>query len=276
MNNLLDIKVIIDSEFKRLIMPESNEKIQKIKEMTLNDGCQNSFPIWNNILLGQYSAFKICTEHGIAFKTISVNAGSRAEAMEWVCLNQLKRSDLTLKMRIYLIGKLYRAKKQYYGVGNKPILEEVSSAYGKATQTILKYASYSRSFDALAEYDPGFAQDVLSEKVTASYESIYKLIANTRKCGDAELINHYIKGKYMKNKDVHAKIKIMPEYDPNAELAGLKLTIPSWIGSIKRVAASADFKKSEKEVKLQLISELKQLNSATNEILKLTEENCNE
>ncbi len=85
MNKFLDIKIIIDSEFKRLIMPENNEKIQKIKEKILNDGCKNPFPIWNNILLGEYNAFKICTEHGIAFKTFSVNAESRAEAMEWVC-----------------------------------------------------------------------------------------------------------------------------------------------------------------------------------------------
>lgn len=35
-------------------------------------------------------------------------------------------------------------------------------------------------------------------------------------------------------------VKQMPDYDPDGEISGLTLTIPSWIGSIRRAQSNAD------------------------------------
>lgn len=51
-------------------------------------------------------------------------------------------------------------------------------------------------------------------------------------------------------------VKDMPEYDPDAELVGLTLTIPSWEGSIERVIKTANLKKASRKAKDELLDSL--------------------
>lgn len=272
--NKIDLSQLkIDNEFRRLFFNKSNEKIKKLRTSILSNGCINPIHIWNDILLDGYDRYDICIKNDIPFEICEMNFKNRNEAIEWICENQLKRNDLTLKMKAYLIGKLFEAEK-ILAINQKIpvniITEKISDEYNKYPSTISKYSIFSRTIDKLSESYPDYIKDVLSEKISVSYDNIYKLTAEAHK---------YVRkpSKYkIEDKTVAAQIKIMPDYDPDADLAGLKLTIPSWIGSIERVKNSGNFEKATSNMKIQLISVLKELDNAVKNILKLMEENKNE
>jgi len=52
------------------------------------------------------------------------------------------------------------------------------------------------------------------------------------------------------------QIKKLPQYDPDAEIASLTLTIPSWIGTIQRVRENTDFTQISKEARNRLLRQL--------------------
>ena len=54
-------------------------------------------------------------------------------------------------------------------------------------------------------------------------------------------------------------VKDMPEYDPDAEITGLTLTIPSWCSSIERAMRNADFTKLSPLAKEKLLLALFEL-----------------
>lgn len=266
-------QLIIDTEFRRLFFNKSNEKIQKLKTSILSNGCINPLHVWNGILLDGYDRYEICLDNDIPFEICEINFKNRNEVIEWICLNQLNRKDLTLKMKAYLIGKLFLTQRSLgikKGISGNDIIKKIAADYNKHTSTIWKYSMLSRKIDELEDDYTDYINDVLAEKISVPYYKMCKLTAEAHKyCRKSEILK-------FEDKTVHAKIKTMPDYDPDADLAGLKLTIPSWIGSIERVRNSGNFEKATNNMKIQLMSALKELNSSVENILKLMEENCNE
>ena len=66
-------------------------------------------------------------------------------------------------------------------------------------------------------------------------------------------------------------IRNLPQFDPDAEIASLTLTIPSWISSTERVLRVSDFKMASNTAKNKLKYQLMCLLSTTNSILKKLE-----
>lgn len=272
--NKIDLSQLkIDNEFRRLFFNKSNEKIKKLKASILSNGCINPLPVWNDILLDGYDRYDICIKNDIPFEICEMNFKNRNEAIEWICENQLKRKDLTLKMKAYLIGKLFEVQKSLgieKGISGSKIINKIAAEYNKHTSTIWKYSMLSRTIDELADNCTDYINDILTEKISVPYDKMFKQLSETHKyCRKSP--------KYkIEDKTSPAQIKIMPDYDPDADLAGLKLTIPSWIGSIERVKNSGNFEKATSNMKIQLISALKELDNTVKNILKLMEENKNE
>lgn len=73
------------------------------------------------------------------------------------------------------------------------------------------------------------------------------------------------------------QIKKQPVYDPNAEIASLSLTIPSWNGTIKRVTENTNFTKTSREARQKLLRQLYNLYGAVTPLIDhLREETQNE
>ena len=266
-------ELIIDNEFKRLSLSRSNEQIHKLKESILLHGCIRPLPVWRNILLDGVDRYNICIENGISFEIAEKAFTDKDEAVEWICTRQLKRENLPSKMKIYIIGKLYETQKRIgrnIGIPANVIAKELSEKFKKYPSTLNKYSLFSRTIDELADTHEEYINDILSGKISMPYDNIYKMISEAEKH-----IKQYAKCK-VSNKPVSAQIKIMPAYDPDADLAGLKLTIPSWIGSIDRVKNSGDFENSTSGIKMQLMSALNDLISAAENIIKLLEDTYHE
>lgn len=136
---------------------------------------------------------------------------------------------------------------------------------------------------------------VLSGKVKISMEQLLNIqgLPNNEVMG---FLEYYLSGeskrptvsKYKANIDASREkaggkkpmlgaIKEMPAYDPDAEVASLALTIPSWVDSMQRTEKASDYHKISNRGRNQLICELDRLMSVTARMLAdLYGEDCNE
>ena len=55
----------------------------------------------------------------------------------------------------------------------------------------------------------------------------------------------------------------MPEYDPDAEINGLLLTVPTLIMAIQRLSDSTDFHQASEQARNKLVTTLRELESVT-------------
>ncbi len=72
------------------------------------------------------------------------------------------------------------------------------------------------------------------------------------------------------------EIKQMPEYDPDAELSSLNLTIPMWIRSMKRSVSIINFKEASTNARKKLSDTLTDLKDAADELEEKLKENTYE
>ena len=62
-------------------------------------------------------------------------------------------------------------------------------------------------------------------------------------------------------------IKVTPKHDPDAEIAGLTLTVPSWVSSIERARNHADMNAASTEAISRLEEVLLSLQKKVSEML---------
>ena len=96
----------IDNEFKTLIPPLTAEEYQGLEKSILAEGCRDSLIVWHDTLIDGHNRYKICTEHGIPFKTIVKDFESREKVIEWIILNQFGRRNLPAHERARLALRL--------------------------------------------------------------------------------------------------------------------------------------------------------------------------
>ncbi len=126
--------------------------------------------------------------------------------------------------------------------------------------TVQKYAIYSRALTAIGEKHPPMLPKILSGRYKISHESIVELSRRSaeeirkvekRMASNQEPYVQFsatrkaIETPFKKyNPPVQTppgpSVKDMPVFDPDAEITGLTLTIPSWASSIERTRSKAD------------------------------------
>lgn len=302
-------ELAVDPEFQKLIVPLSAAEKSLLRESLLNKGCCEPICIWNNIIIDGHNRYEICTANHIPYITKSFFFESRNEVIIWICAAQLGRKDITEETRKYLIGKRYEAernieiknndgKNQYPDdiVQNEQLItantaHKLGYEYHLSHNTVLKYGSYARALDRLSEAAPKLTTRILSGSIKVSYENVVRLsqlpqnelIALSEQLSKQS--NVFI--RYSDTRNAMAgrpitpvpmsvtpviSVKDMPEYDPDAEISSLKLTIPSWISTIKRVKSVTKRSEISESAKRQLTTALQQLNDCTVEMLLFLEE----
>ncbi len=76
--------------------------------------------------------------------------------------------------------------------------------------------------------------------------------------------------------DQAPSVKDMPVFDPDSEVTGLTLTIPSWVSSISRVEKSTDFSRISSAARERLQEALVDLQNSALHILSLSRETRND
>ena len=132
------------------------------------------------------------------------------------------------------------------------IAEENQISHG----TVEKYSLYSRAIEEIKSKEPQMAAKILSGRYKVSHNSV--LTSSKRSADEIRELNKRLersqhpfaqyqttrqeiqrmKPKSKPDREKQPSVKDMPEFDPDAEVVGLTLTIPSWSSSIDRIVHS--------------------------------------
>ena len=169
------------------------------------------------------------------------------------------------------------------GINGKPLsaryltAAKIAEDYPFSHHAVYKYGTMADAIDIIFAKEPELAHQILSERIKSSYSNIRavsrlpkeKLRSLNRYLSDSQqdhILSEHIEHELQSRSSSHAsesrhsesaaqhkqpeplrvEIKEMPLYDPDAEIASLALTIPSWISSIERAQSMTN---------LQLISD---------------------
>ena len=182
------------------------------------------------------------------------------------------------------------------------ISNEIGKAYNISNTAIYTSKQYAEAIDTLKEKEKDIAISILTENARISIENVIKLSVLTpeelrsikprftekqdteHKRLSMSDIRHDIQLYRLHHREAEARkkppaeqagIKIMPKYDPDAELSSLSLTIPTWKSSIERVDTAADFPHSSENARKKLLKQLSNLSDTVTQITKHIKETEN-
>ena len=258
----------IDPEFELLIPPHTPRFLRKLEASLLADGCRMPLTTWQGFILDGHARYKLCRKHNIPFSIQEQAFVGKDLAFAWVCQQQLKHRKLTPDMRKYLIGKQYEYEKAARRTSSSTWLRQpvsfedcialgdrLAEEHGLCRSTIIRYGSYAKSIDKICEKVSAVATDYLSGDYYLPISEINTLSRKTPEEISLELKQRRKTptkklSQPQRNRDFNISserqeapipaIKSMPAFDPDAEITGLTLTIPSWISSIDRIINKTD------------------------------------
>lgn len=255
-------------EIENLIPPHGVRDLRRLEASLLAEGCKSPIAVWNGIILDGHARYKICQKHNIPILVQKYIFQDLNHALSWVCSHQIKHRKLSPEMKKYLIGKHYecerafRARKVTDARGRTCSLENTSvitkrlvAEYGVCSSSIKKYGYYARNMDIICSKVSGSVTTYLSGNYDIPLSS-----AETLACMPPKELTRELKKRkktrtskppqMLKLQDTSCtpvkqpqplpEIKNMPKFDPDAEITGLILTIPSWISSLDRIIHKTD------------------------------------
>jgi len=290
-----DFEVKITNEFLWLMFPRKTKARNQLEDLVLNKGYAE-VTIWKNHIVDGYDEYMIAKDYDLPISYIKLKYFCKEKVKAWICEKQAMREDLPKETRWYCIGKRYSYEKDEAPKGKIPpratkdekdrdgkSMTDMALEYEFSRNTLNKYFLYSIGIDHVRESLPELADALLEGKVFISQENIAELVCLTdrelkklyehlviQKKDFSEFKQH--RGEFSPPKTRRASkmqsekptiaIKNMPEYDPDAELSSLCLTIPSWISSIERVKKNVNLTEVSDNARINTFMALYDLNSA--------------
>lgn len=270
-------------DYRRLVQPLGAEEIARMEEQIRRFGCGEPVYIWSKRLLVDFERYTIFHRLGMTFRIKNCSARNSEEVIDWICCNQLQRTDLSDAMRRYLIGRQYLSLKilgAHYAASGLShaknrripsdnafkyetvpirIRERLGKLYHIRQETVERYAAYAKAIDIVRAAVPELAEGLLFGRLWLTIDRIMELPYKTPEelqklkvllCsgialpGDDSYRDTMFPSRIRKPSpsDVPTiSVKDMPNYDPDAEIASLTLTIPAWVSSIRRINQSVNF-----------------------------------
>lgn len=298
------IKLRTDKEFKLLTSPLSDIDYVTLEEDIFDNGCREPIVVWNGIIVDGNKRYEICFRWDIPFEIKEIKLQTRKDVIHYICKSELRRQDITEEKRKYLVGKLYDSAVIITGRNKNPcrlypdnskqgITKTIAAQYSFCRSTIGKYSEYVKFIDKIINVNAKFGYQILSGKIKIAHPTLkfifsltgfeinylYAYICENSKKHleekEAYLVmeNYHSKTK-RKYKKKEIMIKQMPEYDPDAEVSSLLLTIPSWISSIERTQNMADLQRISYEARMSVEKKLNELEEVINNFREAIEEGC--
>lgn len=170
----------------------------------------------------------------------------------------------------------------------------IGKQYNFGFSTVTKYHIYAQAIDEIKRKSPEIANKILYGTLRVSHENIIelarlpiedihglkRLLANNSidRIGYSQL-RHELQWQRLptgkpdsrrrkrERQSAEAGIKQIPVTDPDAELASLKFTIPSWSKTISRTMEITDFPSTTREARHEVRMQLLNLNKKINRLL---------
>ena len=300
--------IAVNEEFMRLIQPYDSVTVDRLREVLFRTPDRRMVHTWNGCHLDDVEIYNICKHCNLSVSIIKMEFSDAVEAAKYICRNQLKRTDLATEYRKYLIGQLYSYEQIHNSVAKSgdskyAIATVIASELFISAGTVQKYSLYALAMNDIFEQDITFAKTILCGKLRLSHENTIELsrlkpeeIRAVAKSSLRENVDH-ITRSYIRNEvkwshiqernpvsrrerseeKIQSKrsIRQMPEYDPDAEVNSLCLTIDSWISSVNRVSSSENFPRITNMASLKLMKKLSILEHTINVIQEALVERTN-
>ena len=165
--------------------------------------------------------------------------------------------------------------------------QRIAAENNVSAATVQKYAIFTRACEEIGKKEPKLVPKILSGQYKLSHKNIMAMAELPAE--DLRRINRKIDrnpGDFMQYKSTRnssnagkyeaiptseimgPSVKDMPEFDPDAEVSSLTLTIPSWQSSIERTKKAADLTIVSDKAKENLIKALRALGLTIVDLLK--------
>lgn len=186
-------------DYRRLVQPSGIDGLARLEEQIRRFGCGEPVYVWSRRLLVDFERYAIFHRLGIPFCIKNCSARNSEEVIEWICRNQLQRTDLSDAMRRYLIGRQYLSLKllgAHYAAsgsshtGNRRnssagtskyepvpirIRERLGKLYHIRQETVERYATYAKVIDIVRAAVPELAEGLLFGRLWLSVDRIMEL-----------------------------------------------------------------------------------------------------
>lgn len=256
-------KLKIDKEFSRLWIPLPTDEYNLLKSNIIRSHSVAPITTWDGIILEGIDRYNICLDNNIDYGIKNVAFENRNDAILWICNKQLQRTSLSRAAKAYLIGhKILALRMQLPNSADNFIMKE----YNISASTVYKNSRFAKHMDQIEIKNHDLFVMILQNRLCIPKDNIQALSSLSKV--DAKRFYKFvllqekpsvtylsIKNKWeqmqrvyetmqntenQKNKQTDLAIKQMPAYDPNAGLATLVYTIPSWTSTIERIIATTD------------------------------------
>ena len=165
--------------------------------------------------------------------------------------------------------------------------QRIAAENNVSAATVQKYAIFTRACEEIGKKEPKLVPKILSGQYKLSHKNIVTMAELPAE--DLRRINRKIDrnpGDFMQYKSTRnssnagkyeaiptseimgPSVKDMPEFDPDAEVSSLTLTIPSWQSSIERTKKAADLTIVSDKAKDNLVKALRSLGMTVVDLLK--------
>ena len=289
-------KLTIDKDFYNLTVPITDEQREQLERSILENGCIEPIITWDGMIIDGHKRYLICRTEEIEFRTEEVEFKSRAQAMAWACRRRIGTLKPGTPIHRYLYGKWFNFLKEEYRKliergsisfpedpdGRVRISKVIAKDMGISYAKVESHCGYANTMDKIARSDPDIFRAILERRVRFTLKETsalargdrkMKRIAKNRMYPDPEPEEKRRRGRPRKadiNEGVSlsTKIKEMPAFDPDMEIRGLALTIPTWMAAIARAEKKTDMSLASEHGKQQLADSLLRLEKQIQQTLE--------
>lgn len=121
----------VDDDFRSLIPPLSDDEYMRLERSIIAEGVRDPIITWQGTIVDGHNRYRICQEHGIAFKTAEIVFGSKDAAKIWIIENQFGRRNLNSYQKSVLALQL---EPLYAAEAKRRLLEGNSRGGSKSSQ----------------------------------------------------------------------------------------------------------------------------------------------
>ena len=299
MSNIL----VTDRIFLSLSVPFGPERETEFEKSLLRDGCREPIIVWEGVIIDGYKRYRICAAEAIDFSVKEMDFPSEEEAVSWVCRRRIPEYPRHSVPYRYLVGRLYNAQKRIYReVRKQPedirtiqlnpdwnrVSYYIAEEFNLNHATIENHGTYATWLEQIADKAWPLFKAILSGMIAATRKEI-RSYADM----DVNQLSDLCRNRWGLETDKESALRIrerrrrrepetrtneiplkvgikeMPAYDPDMELRGLTLTIPTWIMVITRVRKKTD--QATDHGKAQLAQSLRKLEAEIEELLGVIE-----
>ena len=181
----MDRLLKIDLEFQNKIPPLTEAEYAQLEENILEAGkVFDPIVVWNDTIIDGHNRYKVILDHPfVEWKVREMHFADKWDAFDWMYKNQLGRRNLTDEQKMFLIGKMYEARKHSHGgqIGNQNaakrsdqndnsvlpdnkqgrVVNQIAKENGVGTATVKRAEDYAKGIEEIRKEEPEFADEIL-------------------------------------------------------------------------------------------------------------------